>query len=110
MKQFILATTVTASLVLFASGCAPRKSAYISQEQAIESALAAVEVEVLGIRLDEPDTQWDVFIRSGDQAYEVEIDAISGDVVAAEQESLEEIQAELSGNLSHEGTAGDIDQ
>lgn len=67
-------------------------------------------VEVLGIRFDQPDTQWDVFIRVDDQAHEVEIDAVTSKVIAAEPESLEEVQAELSGDLSHEGTEGDVDK
>ena len=83
---------------------------FISEKDAIQAALTEVGVEILGIRFDEPDTQWDVFIRSGDQAYEVEVDAVSGKIVAAEKESLEEVQAELSGDLSHEGIEGDVDE
>ncbi|MGL6257859.1 PepSY domain-containing protein [Vibrio sp. WXL103] len=81
----------------------------ISEQEAITAALAEVGVEVLGIRFDHPDTQWDVFIRLNDTAYEIEIDAETGAIVAAEQESLAEIQAELSGDLSHEGVEGDVD-
>lgn len=81
----------------------------INEKDAIQAALKKLGVEVLGIRFDEPDTQWDVFIRSGEQAYEIEVDAVSGEIIAAERESLEEIQAELSGDLSHEGTSGDVD-
>lgn len=96
------------SLLSFA-GCAQKGGVFISQQEAIEAALAEVDGDVLGIRFDEPDAQWDVFIGSGDQAYEVEVDAVSGKIVAAEAESLEEIQAELSGDLSHEGVEGDVD-
>lgn len=81
----------------------------ISEQEAITAALAEVGVEVLGIRFDQPDTQWDMFIRLNDTAYEIEVDAATGAIVAAEQESLAEIQAELSGDLSHEGVEGDVD-
>ncbi|MEM8494269.1 MAG: hypothetical protein AAF663_02635 [Planctomycetota bacterium] len=47
---------------------------------------------------------------SGDRAFEVEVDAVSGDIVAVEEEALEEIRAELSGDLSHEGVDGDVDE
>ena len=46
-------------------------------------------------------------MRSGEQAYEVEVDAETGAIVASEEEDLEEILAELSGDLSHEGVDGD---
>ncbi|MEM6260792.1 MAG: PepSY domain-containing protein [Planctomycetota bacterium] len=82
---------------------------FISEQEAIDAALAEVGGEVLGVRFDVPDTQWDVFVQSGDRAFEVEVDAVSGEIVAAEEESLEEIQAELSGDLSHEGVVGDVD-
>ncbi|MEM9252980.1 MAG: PepSY domain-containing protein [Planctomycetota bacterium] len=82
---------------------------FISEQEAIDAALAEVGGEVLGVRFDEPDTQWDVFVQSGDRAFEVEVDAVSGQIIAAEEESLEEIQAELSGDLSHEGVVGDVD-
>lgn len=82
----------------------------ISEEEAIKAALNQLDVEVLGIRFDKPDTQWDVFVRSGKQAYEVEVDAVTGKIVAAEKESLAEIQAELSGDLSHEGVKDDVDK
>lgn len=81
----------------------------ISERDAIDAALREVGVEVLGIRFDAPDTQWDVFVRSGERAYEVEVDAGNGTIVAIEEEDLEEIQAELSGDLSHEGVDGDVD-
>jgi hypothetical protein len=84
---------------------------FISKQEAIDVALEAVGGEVIGIRMDEPDNQWDVFVKSGADAFEVEVevDAISGNVVASEKESLEEIEAELSGDLSHEGVSGDVD-
>ncbi|MEO0965191.1 MAG: PepSY domain-containing protein [Planctomycetota bacterium] len=93
------------------TGCKPKSSTFISEQEAVEAALAEVGGEVLGVRFDEPDTQWDVFIQSGDRAFEVEVevDAVSGEVVAAEEESLEEIQAELAGDLSHEGVGSDVD-
>lgn len=101
----LLALTAAAT-----TGCGTRHSPYISEHDAIEAALAGIDVEVLGIRFDEPDTQWDVFLRSGEEAFEVEVDAVTGAVVAAEAESLAEIQAELAGDLSHEGVAGDTDE
>ena len=82
----------------------------ISEQEAVVAALKAVNVEVLGIRQDEPDNQWDVFIRTGDEAYEIEVNAITAVIEASEKESLSEIKAELSGDLSHEGTKGDIDK
>jgi hypothetical protein len=83
---------------------------FISKQEAIDVALEAVGGEVIGIRMDEPDNQWDVFVKSGADAFEVEVDAINGSVVASEKESLEEIEAELSGDLSHEGVSGDVDK
>ncbi|WP_162048509.1 PepSY domain-containing protein [Vibrio taketomensis] len=82
----------------------------ISKERAIEAALGAIGVEVLGVRHDKPDNQWDVFVKHGEKAFEVEIDATTGNVVATEEESLAEIKAELSGDLSHEGVIGDVDK
>lgn len=82
----------------------------MTKADAIEAALREVDGDVLGARFDAPDTQWDVFVRSGDQAYEVEVDAESGEIVAVEEEGLEEVQAELSGDLSHEGVDGDVDR
>ncbi|PSU58779.1 peptidase [Photobacterium aphoticum] len=89
---------------------AAEKANIISEQEAIKAALGAVNVEVLGIRFDKPDTQWDVFVKLGDQAYEVEVDAVTGKIVAAEKESLKEVLAELSGDLSHEGVEGDVDK
>ncbi|ELA8470521.1 peptidase [Vibrio alginolyticus] len=82
----------------------------INQEEAIKAALGALDVEVLGIRHDEIDSQWDVFIKKGGKVYEIEVDAPTGKIVATEEESLAEIQAELSGDLSHEGIIGDVDR
>lgn len=108
MKKLILCSALTAFGVLSLPSYAASDVKIISQEEAIKSALGALDVEVLGIRHDEPDTQWDVFVKKGDKAYEV--DALTGKVVAAEEESLTEIQAELSGDLSHEGVIGDVDK
>ncbi|HDM8163878.1 TPA: PepSY domain-containing protein [Vibrio harveyi] len=110
MKKLILCIALTAFGVLSLPSYAAADAELISQEDAIKAALGALDVEVLGIRHDEPDTQWDVFIKHGDQAYEVEIDALTGKIVAAEEESLAEVQAELSGDLSHEGVIGDVDK
>ncbi|MEM1109155.1 MAG: PepSY domain-containing protein [Planctomycetota bacterium] len=102
--------TALAALSTFAlSGCVSQDAALIDEKDAVEAALTKFSGEVLGVRFDEPDRQWDVFIKTKDQAYEVEVDAVSGKIVAAEKESLEEIQAELSGDLSHEGVDGDVD-
>ncbi len=109
MKQVILAGALVAAHGTF-SMHSHAADEIISEQDAIKAALAELGVEVIGIRFDEPDTQWDVFIKSGDQAYEVEVDAVSGEVIAAEAESLEEVLAELSGDLSHEGVEGDVDQ
>ncbi|EOD80083.1 hypothetical protein D515_00907 [Grimontia indica] len=110
MKKLILGSALLASVGAFSVSSYAADAKLITEEAAIKAALAEVGVEVLGIRFDEPDTQWDVFVRSGEQAYEVEVDAVSGKIVAAEKESLAEIQAELSGDLSHEGVAGDTDK
>ena len=110
MKKLILSTLLVGVGVLSVSSFAADNSKYISKNDAKNIALKKVDVEVLGIRFDKPDSQWDVFIRSGKNAYEIEIDALSGKIVAVEKESLKEIQAELSGNLSHEGVKGDIDK
>ena len=96
-------------LAINATGCAQKITAIITEKEAVAAALSEIEGEILGVRFDEPDTQWDVFVRSGDNAFEIEVDAVSGEIVAAEKESLEEIQAELSGDLSHEGVKGDVD-
>lgn len=106
---FYAGTAWITLVVLCSTGCASKNSTFISEQDAIEAAVAEVGGELLGIRFDEPDKQWDVFVKSGDQAYEVEVDAVSGKIVAAEKESLAEIQAELSGDLSHEGVEGDLD-
>ena len=82
----------------------------IEKEDAIQLALAELGVEILGIRFDKPDNQCNVIIRSGKQAYDIEVNAITGKIVTAEEESLEEIQAELSGDLSHQGVSGDVDK
>ncbi|MEM1026996.1 MAG: PepSY domain-containing protein [Planctomycetota bacterium] len=96
--------------VLSLAGCATQKSAVVINEQdAVDAAIAEVGGELVGVRFDEPDTQWDVFVASGDRAFEVEVDAVSGNIVAVEEESLDEIRAELSGDLSHEGVEGDVD-
>ncbi|MEM1210200.1 MAG: PepSY domain-containing protein [Planctomycetota bacterium] len=110
MMRLVWSGTVIAVVAVFSiAGCTQKTATLISEQDAIEAALTEVGGEVLGIRFDEPDTQWDVFIKRGDQAFEVEVDAASGQIVAAEEESLEEIQAELSGDLSHEGVDSDVD-
>ncbi|WP_026973285.1 PepSY domain-containing protein [Aliagarivorans marinus] len=109
MRTPLLLTAAGLTLGVFNSTAYAADHALITEQQAVEAALAELGVEVLGVRFDEPDTQWDVFIKLGDNAYEVEVDAASGKIVAAEQESLAEVQAELSGDLSHEGVAGDVD-
>lgn len=111
MKQTLggLAALTLASFISTAS-IAADDTHIISELDAIKAALTTTDVEVIGIRFDEPDAQWDVFIRTGAKAYEVEVNAITGEIVAAEEESLAEIQAELSGDLSHEGVAGDTDK
>ena len=110
MKKIILSTVLIGFTALSVSSFAADTSKYISKKDAIQAALAKLDVEVLGIRFDKPDTQWDVFVKTGKDAYEIEIDALSGKVIAAQKESLKEIRAELSGNLSHEGVEGDIDK
>lgn len=110
MKKLISCIALTTFGVLSLPSYAAADAEIISQEDAIKAALGALDVEVLGIRHDEPDTQWDVFIKRGDKAYEVEVDALTGKIVAAEEESLAEVQAELSGDLSHEGVIGDVDK
>ncbi|MGF1864282.1 peptidase [Enterovibrio norvegicus] len=111
MKKMILSGVVLTTLSAFSVPSFAAKDAnIISEQDAIKAALAEVDVEVLGIRFDEPDSQWDVFVKSGAKAYEVEVDATSGKIVAAEEESLAEIKAELSGDLSHEGVIGDVDK
>ncbi|MBC7002339.1 PepSY domain-containing protein [Photobacterium sp. BZF1] len=111
MKNLIVhsALFVTLGLTTIASYAAT-DAKLITEQDAIKAALAEVGVEVLGIRFDEPDTQWDVFVRQGDKAFEIEVDAKSGKIIAAEEETLAEIQAELSGDLSHEGVEGDVDK
>ncbi len=108
MKKILLCALVVMSSSVAAHVIADQK--IISQDAAIKEALNEIDVEVLGIRFDKPDVQWDVFVRSGKQAYEVEVDAVTGHIVATEKESLAEIQAELSGDLSHEGVKNDVDK
>lgn len=91
------------------NGCAANDTEFISRDSAIEAALSEVNGKLLGIRFDEPDEQWDIFVQSGNDAYEIEVNAVNGKVVAVEQESLAEVQAELAGDLSHEGVEGDVD-
>ncbi|MEM1012208.1 MAG: PepSY domain-containing protein [Planctomycetota bacterium] len=102
-------SVLAAVSVVVLSGCASTDGGLISEADAVEAAIAEVGGELLGVRFDEPDSQWDVFVASGDRAFEVEVDAASGAIVAVEEEALEEIQAELSGDLSHEGVDGDVD-
>lgn len=110
MKNFITLGVLVVLSSIASLTFAASNAEIISKEEAIKAALGAINVEVLGIRHDKPDTQWDVFIRQGDKAYEVEVNALTGAIVAAEEETLVEIQAELSGDLSHEGTMGDVDK
>lgn len=111
MRKSILSVAVLVfGGALSVTSYATEEAKLISEEDATQAAIAEVGGELLGIRCDEPDTQWDVFIKSGEKAYEVEVDAVSGAIVAAEEESFEEVQAELSGDLSHEGVEGDVDQ
>lgn len=93
----------------FYLGCACADARYISQDDAQEAALREVEGDIIGIRFDEPDAQWDVFVSANPKAYEIEIDATNGKTVAIEEEDLAQIKAELSGDLSHEGVKGDKD-
>jgi len=111
MKNLILGGAVLIAFsTLSVTSYAAEETKLISAQDALQTALAELGIEILGIRFDEPDTQWDVFIRLDEQAYEVEVDAVSGKIVAAEKESLKEIQAELAGDLSHEGVDGDVDK
>lgn len=111
MKQGLQATYIATLLMTVVDPLhAADQKQLISDQYAIKQALAALELEVIGIRFDEPDRQWDVFIKSKDQAYEIEVDAYSGDVIAIEKESLEQIRAELAGQLLHEGIEGDKDR
>ena len=110
MKKRLTFNTLIALGLIALPTYAATDTKIISEQDAIKAALNSINVEVLGIRHDEPDTQWDVFIRHNDKAYEVEVNALTGEIVAAEEETLAEIQAELSGNLSHEGTLGDVDK
>ncbi|MEM9916393.1 MAG: PepSY domain-containing protein [Planctomycetota bacterium] len=110
MKRSIWDFAFVVFFALGLTGCTQKDVTFISEQDAVETAVAEVGGDVIGIRFDEPDSQWDVFVKSGDEAYEVEVDAISGQVVAAEKESLEEVEAELAGDLSHEGVEGDVDE
>lgn len=110
MKHLILSAALLTSSALSMTAYAVEDDTFISEQMALKHALKAVNVEVLGVRFDEPDSQWDVFIRTGEQAYEIEVDAVSGKVIETEEESLQEIQAELAGDLSHEGVEGDVDK
>ncbi|ASI93478.1 PepSY domain-containing protein [Vibrio rotiferianus] len=110
MKKLILCSALTAFGLLSLPSHAANDAKVISQEEAIKAALGALDIEVLGIRHDEPDSQWDVFVKKDDKAYEIEVDARSGKIIAAEEESLAEIKAELSGDLSHEGVVDDVDK
>jgi len=109
-KKLILSTVFIGFGALSVTSFAADTSKYITKKDAIQAALAKLDVEVLGIRFDKPDIQWDVFIRSGKDAYEIEVDALNGKIIALEKETLKEIQAELLGDLSHEGVDGDIDK
>ena len=109
-KRLVAGILFTALSTMNVASYAADEAKLISKDDAIHAAIAEVGGELIGIRFDEPDTQWDVFIKSGDQAFEVEVDATSGKIIAAEKESLEEIQSELSGDLSHEGMKGDTDK
>lgn len=110
MKQLILCGALAAVSTFSVSTYATQGTEIISKEQAIKAALLSLDVEVLGIRHDEPDTQWDVFVTRDGKAYEIEVDALTAKIVALEEESLAEVQAELSGELSHEGVTGDVDK
>ena len=111
MKKITLGAAVLAALSACSVSSGTAENAQlISEQDAIQAALAEVGVEVLGIRFDAPDTQWDVFVKLGDKAYEIEVDAASSEIVTAEEESLAEVEAELSGDLSHEGVEGDVDK
>ncbi|CDT02276.1 PepSY domain-containing protein [Vibrio coralliirubri] len=110
MKQLILCGALAAVSTFSVSTYAAQGTEIVSKEQAIKAALLSLDVEVLGIRHDEPDNQWDVFVTRDGKAYEIEVDAVTAQIVAVEEESLAEIQAELSGELSHEGVTGDVDK
>ncbi|WP_325893597.1 PepSY domain-containing protein [Grimontia sp. NTOU-MAR1] len=110
MKKLMLCSTLIALGVVSLPNYAASNAEIINQEEAIKAALGALNIEVLGIRHDKPDTQWDVFVKKDDKAYEIEVDALTGKIVAAEEERLAEIKAELSGDLSHEGVIGDVDK
>lgn len=110
MKKFILCSALTAFCVMSPQSYPASNAEIINQEEAIKAALGALDVEVLGIRHDEIDSQWDVFIKKSSKVYEIEVDAPTGKIVATEEESLAEIEAELSGDLSHEGIIGDVDR
>ncbi|MEZ8381510.1 PepSY domain-containing protein [Vibrio splendidus] len=110
MKQLILCGALAAVSAFSVSTYAAQGTEIISKEQAINAALLSLDVEVLGIRHDEPDTQWGVFVTRDGKAYEIEVDALTAQIVAVEEESLAEVQAELSGELSHEGVTGDVDK
>ncbi|MBE8574513.1 PepSY domain-containing protein [Vibrio sp. OPT18] len=110
MKQLILCGALVAVSTFSVSTYAAQGTEIISKEQAIKAALLSLDIEVLGIRHDEPDTQWDVFVMRDGKAYEIEVDAVTAKIVAVEEESLAEVQAELSGELSHEGVTGDVDK
>ena len=110
MKQLILWGALAAVSTFSVSTYAAQGTEIISKEQAINAALLSLDVEVLGIRHDEPDNQWDVFVTRDGKAYEIEVDALTAKIVALEEENLAEVQAELSGELSHEGVTGDVDK
>ncbi|HHX8330483.1 TPA: PepSY domain-containing protein [Vibrio alginolyticus] len=105
MKKFLLCSALTAFCVISPPSYPASNAEIINQEEAIKAALGALD-----IRHDETDSQWDVFIKKGSKDYEVEVDAPTGKIVATEEESLAEIEAELSGDLSHEGIIGDVDR
>lgn len=109
-KRILQSVLLTALSTVSVAGYAAGDAKLISKDDAIQAAIDEVGGEFLGIRFDEPDTQWDVFIKSGNQAFEVEVDAKSGEIITAEKETLEEVQSELSGDLSHEGVSGDTDK
>ena len=108
MKQLILCGVLAAVSTFGVSTYAAQGSEKVSKEQAIKAALLSLDVEGLGIRHDEPDNQWDVFVTRDGKAYEIEVDALTAQIVAVEEESLAEVPAELSGELSHEGVTGDV--
>lgn len=109
-QNLFLGAVLAIFSILSGTSHAAESNKIISEQEAMQAALAEVGGEIIGIRFDKPDTQWDVFVKSGNQGYEVEVDAISGKIIATEPESLAEIQAELSGNLTHEGIDGDVDK